>query len=163
MSSLVRVCSALALVLVIAGCTKSGQFDPTDFFNSDAFDSKKKLTGQREPVFPEGVPGAATGVPPDLVKGYQPPPEQAADIAPPPPEVKPKPKPKPKLARAPPPPPRTRIDLGARPSGPAPQAESSGSAWPSAPPQQTAWPSPAPQQTAQPAQSVWPDPPAATR
>ena len=46
-------------------------------FNSDMFDTKKKLKGQREPVFPSGVPGTTTGVPADLVKGYQPPPDQA--------------------------------------------------------------------------------------
>jgi hypothetical protein len=165
-SSFVRLGSALALVLVIAGCTKGGQFDPTEMFNSDAFDSKKKISGQREPVFPQGVPGTTTGVPPDLVKGYQAPPEQAAEAPPPPAPVKPKPSPKPKtkVARAPP---RMRIDLSARPKAPSQQpAESSQPAWPSAPPQQpaqsaqSAWPTPSapPQQTAQPAQSVWPTP-----
>ena len=74
--SLLHVGSALALVLVLAGCTKGGQFDPTEWLNSDVFDSKKKLEGSREPLFPNGVPGAASGVPQDLVKGYQPPPEQ---------------------------------------------------------------------------------------
>src|SRR5262249_31092239 len=79
---------------------------PTEWFSSDVFDSKKKLKGERQAVFPEGVPGATTGVPADLVKGYQPPPEQpesndAVVAGPkPPPSVtgtgKPKPKPKPK-------------------------------------------------------------------
>jgi hypothetical protein len=128
--SWVRVGSALALVLVLlpllGACTKGGQFDPTELFNSDVFDSKKKLVGQREPLFPQGVPGTSTGVPADLVKGYQPPPDPtdadasqmppagAADAPPPktasaaatpPAEAKPrprvKPKPKPKLASAP--------------------------------------------------------------
>ena len=75
--SLLRVASALTLVLVLGACTKGGQFDPTEVFNSDAFDSKKKLSGPREAVFPNGVPGTTTGVPADLVKGYQPPPDQA--------------------------------------------------------------------------------------
>ncbi len=35
------------------------------------FDSKAKLSGNRVPVFPEGVPGVQQGVPPELVKGYQ--------------------------------------------------------------------------------------------
>ena len=100
-----RVASVLALALLIAGCTKGGQFDPTELFSSDVFDSKKKLKGERAPVFPEGVPGATTGVPADLVKGYQAPPEQpdpdAAVPGPTPPAAaaeatKPKPKPKPK-------------------------------------------------------------------
>ncbi|MFZ0239153.1 MAG: hypothetical protein WAL37_17640, partial [Xanthobacteraceae bacterium] len=86
-----RTASALALALLIAGCTKGGQFDPTEIFSSDVFDSKKKLKGERQPVFPEGVPGASTGVPADLVKGYEPPPEQpdpdAAVPGPTPPEA----------------------------------------------------------------------------
>src|SRR5580658_1546667 len=104
---LVRAGSAAALVLALAGCTPGGQFDPTSLFANDMFDTKTKLKGDREPVFPNGVPGTATGVPPDLVKGYQPPPDQAAadatattDTAAPPAE-KPKLKPKPKLASAP--------------------------------------------------------------
>jgi hypothetical protein len=123
--SLVRVGSALALVLVLGACTKSGQFDPTEMFNSDAFDAKKKLSGQREAVFPSGVPGTTTGVPADLVKGYQAPPDPAdVDAAQNPPgagapgggqgaappararapvaEAKPKAKPKPKVASTPP-------------------------------------------------------------
>ena len=101
---LYRAAPVLALALMIAGCTKGGQFDPTEIFNSDVFDSKKKLRGDRTPVFPEGVPGTATGVPAELVKGYEPPPPEqpdaAAAAAPPPAPAaeaeKPKPKPKPK-------------------------------------------------------------------
>src|ERR1700744_933592 len=74
--SLFRVVSAGVLLLVIAACTPGGQFDPTTLLQNDMFDSKKKLNGQREPVFPNGVPGTTTGVPPDLVKGYHPPPDQ---------------------------------------------------------------------------------------
>jgi hypothetical protein len=127
MRSLVRLGSALAIVLALGACTKAGQFDPTEIFNSDVFDSKKKLSGQREPVFPDGVPGTTTGVPADLVKGYQPPPDQAdtdasqtaaggppasgqpaagapgagAPVATAEAKPKPKPKPKPKLASTP--------------------------------------------------------------
>jgi len=175
-----RVISTLTLALLIAGCTKGGQFDPTDWFNSDVFDSKKKLKGERQPVFPEGVPGATTGVPQDLVKGYQPPPEQPENndtvvAGPkPPPSVteadkpKPKPKPKPKVAAqkpATPAAPPTRISVGPK-SGAGQQPDPGQSVWP-APPQQTtqtqtAWPAPpstAPAQPAQPSQSVWPNPP----
>src|ERR1700741_3617607 len=127
-SYLFRAASAVALALLVAGCTKGGQFDPTELFTSDVFDSKKKLKGERAPVFPEGVPGATTGVPADLVKGYQAPPEQpdpdAAVPGPTPPAAateatKPKPKPKPKLAVQKPPaapaasaPAPTRITVG---------------------------------------------------
>jgi hypothetical protein len=174
LSSLFRLGSALALVLVIAGCTKGGQFDPTEMFSSDVFDSKKKLGGEREPLFPNGVPGTTTGVPADLVKGYQAPPDQTdASAATPPPgppaaaaEAKPKPKPKPKLAAAPaggravaakqkpvtatP----TRVSVGPTAKPDAPAGESAPVQWP-APPQGA----PA-QQSTQPAQSVWPNPPA---
>ena len=57
--------------------------------------------GRAPPVFPQGVPGVPQGVPPDLVKGYQPPPEA------PPPVVEAKPaRPKPKKTVAAPPAPR---------------------------------------------------------
>ena len=172
MPSLFRVGSALALVLVLAGCTKGGQFDPTELFNSDVFDSKKKIKGDREPLFPNGVPGTTTGVPEDLVKGYQPPPDQAdANTAPAPaPEAaKPKPKPKPKLAVAPAKPAPTRISVGPKPV--AGQQAPSQTDWPAPPPtgpaqqsQQSVWPAPPPtgpgQRTAQPSQAIWPNPPA---
>src|ERR1700733_754009 len=38
---------------------------------TNMFDTKKPLAGDRKPVFPEGVPGATKGVPPDLYKGYR--------------------------------------------------------------------------------------------
>ena len=36
-------------------------------------DDKKKLPGDRKPLFPEGVPGVTQGVPPEYFKGNQPP------------------------------------------------------------------------------------------
>jgi hypothetical protein len=178
-SSLLRFSSLLALVLALGACTKGGQFDPTTLLDNDMFESKKALKGEREPLFPDGVPGAQTGIPKELYKGYQPPPEQAADngdaagaaAAPPAPEPpKPKPKPKPKVATAPPPP-RTEINVGlAKPTSPPQQpAQGAQSPWP-APAQQSTqgsaqspWPEPPTgqaQQTAQPSQSIWPNPPA---
>ena len=76
--SLLGAASVVVLVLVLGACTPGGQFDPTEALSTDIFSTKKKLQGEREPLFPQGVPGTETGVPPDLVKGYQPPPEQAA-------------------------------------------------------------------------------------
>ena len=169
---LYRAASVLALVLMIAGCTKGGQFDPTEIFNSDVFDSKKKLRGDRTPVFPEGVPGTATGVPAELVKGYEAPPEQpdAAVAAVPTPapaaeaeKPKPKPKPKAKVAAQKPPaapaasapgPAPTRITVGPtqRPPATGQQPNGAQSAWP-------APPSTSSQQPAQSSQSVWPAPP----
>jgi outer membrane biosynthesis protein TonB len=175
-SSFYRAAAVLALVLVVAGCTKGGQFDPTEMFNSDVFDNKTKLKGEREPVFPNGVPGATTGVPQDLVKGYQPPPDQPTDAdaavpgPAPPPEAeaqKPKPKPKPKLAAQKPASAPTRISVGpksaagqqqqpaaSQPAWPSPQANSG---QPAAQPSQSVWPAPT-QQAAQPSQSIWPNP-----
>ncbi len=168
---LVRAGSAAALVLALAGCTPGGQFDPTTIFANDTFDTKTKLKGDRQPVFPNGVPGTSSGVPQDLVKGYQPPPDQAADTTAPDAAAeeaaknKPKPKPKPKVARAPAQPaaaPPRRINIGpgqaapAAPQGaapvPAPQ-QSQQSAFPPPPPTAPA------QQPDPTVQSRWPDPP----
>jgi hypothetical protein len=171
-SSLLRFGSLLAFVLALGACTKGGQFDPTTLLDNDMFDSKKPLKGDREPLFPQGVPGAQTGIPKELYKGYEPPPEQqAADNAapapaPPAPEPpKPKPKPKPKVATTTPPPARTQISVGL--SKPKPQASQSPWPDPTPPPaaqsSQSPWPAPPPtgqsQQTAQPSQSIWPNPP----
>ena len=168
--SLMRTGSALALVLVLAACTAGGQFDPTELVSSDIFNTKKKISGEREPLFPQGVPGAETGVPPDLVKGYQPPPEAPA-LADNGPEAtakaaaaaeKPKPKlrPKPKVAKAPPQQAHDPVwdQNGAAPPGAAGQRPAQ-SAWPaqSAPPAQTNWP--APPSPGQAAQTNWPAPP----
>ena len=53
------------------------------------FDGKKKLPGDRKPVFPEGVPGVQAGVPPELMKGYQAPPEEKPAEAAPAPQAQP--------------------------------------------------------------------------
>jgi hypothetical protein len=166
----------LAAASLLAACTKGGQFDPTTLLDNDMFDNKKPLQGQREPVFPNGVPGATSGIPADLYKGYQPPPDQAADNGLPAPngtatdgaatnivpaaegppkaeaklERKPKPKPKRKLARAPAAP-RTEISVGLRRPQPATQQAEQSS--------QTAWPAPPSTAQAQSPQSGWPAPP----
>lgn len=191
--SLFRIGCALAVASVLAGCTKGGQFDPTEAFSADMFDAKKKLQGKREPVFPNGVPGTTTGIPPDLVKGYQPPPDQAvnngdgaavdgtsattggtsAATAATAPEAaaKPKPKPKPKVARAPAQndptwdqKPPARITVG----HPAPAQQQSSAAQQPDTASQSAWPAAAPPatptpQSTQPAQSIWPNPATSTQ
>ncbi len=164
--------SALALVFVLGGCTAGGQFDPTEVLDTDIFNTKKKLTGDREPLFPAGVPGAETGVPPDLVKGYQAPPERAADVgdaaanpAAPAPKPKPKPKPKPAVVRAPATAPHDAAWDQKPPASPPQANQPAQSAWPAPPPTgQTNWPAPPAagqaQQAAQPPQTNWPNPPA---
>jgi hypothetical protein len=60
---------ALSLGVLLAGCEG---FDPTSFMDSDFFNTKKRLPGERKAVFPEGTPGVTQGVPKEMVKGYQP-------------------------------------------------------------------------------------------
>jgi hypothetical protein len=116
----------------------------------DMFDSKKKLAGERKSVFPDGVPGVAAGIPPELVKGYREPEggglpdpakiaaEAAAETAAKP--KKPKPEPRPAVERT--------------ASKPAPKRQAQPD--PSAPPTRTAAPEPAQQPPPQAAPAPWP-------
>src|SRR5215468_10168161 len=157
---------ALSLGVLLAGCEG---FDPTSFMDSDFFNTKKRLPGERKPVFPEGTPGVTQGVPKELVKGYEsagpaqdskaqesqptaPTPEAKA-------EAKPKPKPKPKVVAKP------KDESGPtaitiRPSQE--QAQSQAQSQPQAQPQsQAQWPDPPPMRQQPAAGGVaWPDPPA---
>ena len=74
----------IALSGALAGCGSMGNFDPSDLL--DFLDTKKKLPGERKPVFPDGVPGLEQGVPKDLYRGARQddPNAQAAAAAPPP-------------------------------------------------------------------------------
>lgn len=85
--------AALACSLALGGCDS---FDPLDKFQDwDIMGGgKTPIRGQRRDVFPSGVPGVPQGVPPEMVKGYQPPPEE------PPPVVEAK-QPKAKQSQAP--------------------------------------------------------------
>lgn len=141
------ICAAVlgSMSLAVAGCDT---IDSLEFF-----DTKKKLPGDRKPVFPEGVPGVSQGIPPELQKGYS---EQAAQTAPDPaaaavqqltqPE-KPKPRPQQQAAK-PKPKPRKPAAEEAH-SAPAAQQEPQGDVavrqqtapWPGAQPSQNApWP-----------------------
>ncbi len=141
-----RFLARLVLVAVMAGPVLSAcsSFDIDSL--GEIWDSKKKLAGERKPVFPDGVPGVSSGVPPELVRGYREPeggtvdPAKAAAEAAaeteakpkkPPPQrtaaVKPKPKPKPADASA-----TAAQQQPQQPAQPAPS-------W-TAQPQQPAWP-----------------------
>ena len=165
------IATVLLLGLALGGC---GSMDPADWFNP-----KKPLPGERTAVFPSGVPGVPQGVPPELVQGYQPPPEPPPQVAEAPPEppkpkpvAKPKPKPKPKQVTAPARPtaitvqsPQQATTQSARPAPRQAGTQPAPSPAPGQPAAQSA-PWPAPQQTAsQPAQpqsqSPFPDPPPA--
>ncbi len=86
---LIAITVLAAISTALAGCS-GGSFDPTDMM--DWFDTKKKVPGERRPVFPEGVPGVEQGVPKDLYKGAQQQQDQppVAETAPPPPAPEPK-------------------------------------------------------------------------
>ncbi len=81
----------IALSSALAGCGGGGlgDLDPTSML--DFLDTKKKLPGERKPVFPEGVPGVEQGVPKDLYKGAQE--QQLQQQTPPVVEAPPEPKP----------------------------------------------------------------------
>src|ERR1700687_4015855 len=58
----------IALAGALGGCSSGlSSWDPSDLL--DFLDTKKKLPGERKPVFPEGVPGLEQGVPKNLYKG----------------------------------------------------------------------------------------------
>src|SRR6185312_11304667 len=81
-SRVVTVAVLIAFGAALSACT---DFDPE---NLDVFhlNEKKKLPGDRKLLFPGGVPGVSEGVPPELVKGHQPPPDAVmpatADVMP---------------------------------------------------------------------------------
>jgi hypothetical protein len=57
----------IALCGALGGCAGGlSSFDPSDLL--DFLDTKKKLPGERKPVFPDGVPGLEQGVPKELYK-----------------------------------------------------------------------------------------------
>ena len=74
---LIAAAVLIALCCALAGCGGGfgSGFDPTDLL--DWLDTKKKLPGERKPVFPEGVPGLEQGVPRDLYKGAK---QQPQDV-----------------------------------------------------------------------------------
>ncbi len=73
MHRIVLLATFVAVAPMLAGCA---DFDP-DKLDVFGLNEKKKLPGERKPVFPEGVPGVTQGVPPEFIKGNQPPPDSA--------------------------------------------------------------------------------------
>lgn len=154
---------------MIAGCAN---FDPD---NLDIFglNEKKKLPGERQDLFPGGVPGVTQGIPPEYRKGAQEAPDPgynlpaepgtkaaAADTAAPAPAPeKPKAKPKPKVKQAARPKP-TRIDATPAPAAPTQPVEAQPAPAPA--PQQPAaasgWPAPAQSPAPSSSGAAWPAP-----
>jgi hypothetical protein len=154
---LIATAVLIALSGALAGCGSTAGFDPSDLL--DFLDTKKKLPGERKPVFPEGVPGLEQGVPKDLYKGSR---QQVDDpnaqAAAPPPAEEPKSKrgTKGKQAAAPdaaseeegstaaaPPAPKPARIVRKRTTAPPPDQ----SAAPAQSPQQSAFPAPVPSGT----------------
>jgi outer membrane biosynthesis protein TonB len=143
----------LLLAPVLVGCADV-DFDKLDIFG---ITEKKKLAGERKPVFPEGVPGVTQGIPPEYIKGNQPSPQDVSILPPEPPkavaaapEPKPKRKPKPKIA-AKPKPPQVTVTRAPQNAAPAPAAVS---AQPSQPPAATSAPWPGQNQSSN--SAPWP-------
>lgn len=160
MRTIYRVVLLTALAtsgLGLAGCSSGFDPDKLDIFG---LNEKKKLPGERKDVFPGGVPGVTQGIPPEYVRGNQPPPETAQALPPAQakaaaageeekdataePEQKPKPKPK-KVAK-PKPQPQPGQDTAQPSAWPQQQAQppaQQSSQWPGAAPANTAspWPS----------------------
>jgi hypothetical protein len=119
-----RLIAAAVLVSLsgaLAGCSSGlSSWDPTDLL--DFLDTKKKLPGDRKPVFPDGVPGLEQGVPKDLYKGsaQEQVDQQNAAAAPPPAAVEePKSKQAAKKGKKPKPPASAAADPNADPNAPA--------------------------------------------
>ena len=164
---------ASVLALPLAGCatydTINDSLDPTEWFAGDFFGlgKQKKLQGDRKAVFPEGVPGVARGVPPDLVKGNQAAAAEAEQQAAAMTEEEPKPAPKPKAK----PKPRPKAETAAVERAPTSvtvrrppaaqqdqqqqQQSGAGQQWPDPPGARTAQPA----QRSGPGGVAWPDPP----
>jgi outer membrane biosynthesis protein TonB len=153
MQRIVLLTAFVMAMPVLAGCSS---FDP-DSLDIFGLSEKKKLPGERRPVFPEGVPGVTQGVPPQLVKGNQPAPDAAllppADAPPPAaaPAEEPKPAPKPKRKVAAKPKPVTAAPVQPVSQEPQQQQAQPQQAWP---PTQSAAPSSG-------ASAAWPAPPPA--
>jgi hypothetical protein len=128
----------LAAIVMAAGPLLSAcdSLDSLDFL-----DTKKKLAGDRRPVFPDGVPGVSTGVPPELVRGYREPeggltdPARAAAAAAADTGAKPKPQ---RTASKPKPKPSSDPDQSAASDQRSPQGAPA--PWPSQQQRQAPWP-----------------------
>lgn len=105
MRSLHRILVLTVLAVLAGSMSACTNFDP-DKLDVFGLNEKKKLPGERREVFPGGVPGVTQGIPPEYLKGNQPPAdaaeapageqakEKTAAV-----EPEPAPKPKPKAKR----------------------------------------------------------------
>jgi hypothetical protein len=69
MHRIVLLFGLVALTPVLSACADF-DMDKLDVFG---LNEKAKLPGERKAVFPQGVPGVSQGIPPEYIKGSQPP------------------------------------------------------------------------------------------
>jgi hypothetical protein len=148
MQKRVLTSAVLLFGLALAGCDS---FDPLDKFQDwDLMSSSKTpLKGERRPVFDNGVPGVPQGVPPELVKGYQPPAEEPPPVVAAKPVKPAKPKKVASKPRRPPPqqvqqdepPPRQQMRQAPASRTTSQAAPANSDAWPTMPGAQPTWPS----------------------
>jgi hypothetical protein len=98
-----RIVFLITLAAALPALSGCADFD-ADKLDIFGLNEKKKLPGDRKPVFPEGVPGVTQGIPQEFIRGNQPPPEDTAQAVPAEPE---KPAAKPKKTAA--------VDAGDKP------------------------------------------------
>jgi hypothetical protein len=163
MRAIYRAVLLTGLATFAPALTACSNFD-ADKLDVFGLNEKKKLPGERKDVFPGGVPGVTQGIPPEYMRGNQPPPDAAQSLAPEQSkataateqdskaaaaEPEPEPKPKPKRPAKP------------RTASPAPAQQEQPATWPqqAQPPAQQStqspWPAPAQSNTASP----WPSSP----
>ena len=146
-----RIVFLITLAAALPALSGCADFD-ADKLDIFGLNEKKKLPGERKAIFPEGVPGVSQGIPPEYIKGNQPPPEAALAVPAEPEkpaakptkpakktatfiqDEKPKRKPKPRPASAQ----QQQAPAGQQPQpwpeqAPAQSSSSSSSPWPSAP------------------------------
>lgn len=159
MRAIHRLVLLVALAAFASALTACSNFDP-DKLDVFGLNEKKKLPGERKELFPGGVPGVTQGIPPEYMKGNQPPPDaaqapatdqsnQAAASAEPEKKtaaVEPEPKPKPKRK----PKPRAVVSQPSVQSAPQNAAQQQPAPWPQQTQQQ------APQQAQAPQMAPWP-------
>jgi hypothetical protein len=161
MHRIVLFATFVAIMPVLAGCADF-DMDKLDVFG---LSEKKKLPGDRKPLFPEGVPGVTQGIPQEYIKGNQPPADAALAAPVQPVAVAPAAEPQETAAAAPAenPKPKPKRASTAKPKNaaapapvqqPAPVTQQP----PSSTQAQTPWPAPA-ANTAPSGGAAWPAPP----
>jgi outer membrane biosynthesis protein TonB len=148
MHRILMIVTIIAVAPALAGCADF-DLDKLDVFG---LSDKKKLPGDRKPLFPEGVPGVSQGIPPEYIKGNQSPPDTAQPVAVEPekkaaavePVEEPKPKPKRKKPKA----------VASAPTKPVTTDQ------PAPAPQAAPWPAQPQQQPQQSSSAPWPSAPA---